>query len=253
MTSRTRTSKPRLSKPAATAVRKIAKAVVRKEAETKFVSLRQDQSFNSAISGASECYSVMPAITQGTDDYQRIGDKVRGRWLYVKGHLQYNASYLNTQLASNYVPPSTVRLLILSQKNIKSAGQLSNVDVSHILKDNVATGAGRAYVGAMTDNLAPINKDLFKVHMDKKVRLSALSIMSDNTGSAAWTGMKAYYFTAKIKLPNTLYFDDGNGNNPNNFAPFFCMGSVLEDGTSPWSVSTPYRVTFLSTAYFEDA
>lgn len=240
-------------KGTAKAIRNVVKSVIRKEAETKFVSVRQDQSFNSAVSGASECYAVMPAITQGTDDYQRIGDKVRGRYLYIKGHLQYNASYLNTALATNYVPPSTVRLMVLSQKNIKSSGQLSSVDVSHLLKDNVATGAGRAYVGAMTDNLAPINKDLFRVHMDKKIKMDALSIMSDNTGTAAWTGMKAYYFSCRIKLPATLYFDDGNGNNPNNFAPFFCLGSVLEDGTTPWSVGTPYRITFLSTAYFEDA
>lgn len=235
---------------------RVAKAAVKSQAETKFVSVRQDQSFNSTISGAAECYPVMPAIPQGVDDYQRIGDKVSGRYLYVKGHLQYNSAYLNTPGANNFVPPSTVRLLILSQKNIRANGQIASapgVDVAHLLKDNVATGAGRAYVGAMTDNLASINKDLFKVHMDRKVKMNAIYQSSDGTGTGGWIGQRAYYFTARIKLPKTLYFDDTNGDNPNNFAPFFCLGSVLEDGSSPFNVQTPYRVTFLSTAYFDDA
>lgn len=256
MTTTRKTAKPRLSKPAAAAVKRIAKSVVSRASETKFVSLRQDQSFNSSISSAGECYPVMPQITQGTDDYQRIGDKVSGRTLYIKGHIQYNAAYMNTPGANNYTPPSTVRILILSQKNIKSNLQIPSapgVDVSNLLKDNVAVGTGRAYVGAMTDNLAPINKDLFKVHFDKKVKMNAVYQSSDGTGTGGWIGMKAYYFSCRIKLPKTLYFDDTNGNNPNNFAPFFCLGSVLEDGSSPYSVQTPYRVTFLSTAYFDDA
>jgi len=249
-----KTAKPRLSKPTATAVRKIAKAVVRKEAETKYVSLTQDLSFNSTISSASECYRLMPDIPQGTDDFQRIGDKVSGRYLYVKGHVQYNAAFINTPRVDNYVPPSTIRLLILSQKNVKANAQISTLaDTSQLLKDNVATGVARAYVGAMTDNLAPINKDLFKVHLDRKIKMKAIYQTSDNTGTGGWVGLPTYYFSVRIKMPKTLYFDATNGNSPNNFAPFLCMGSVLEDGSSPFSIQTPYRLTFLSTAYYDDA
>jgi len=82
--------KPRVSRPTAQAVRAIAKSVIRKEAEDKFVSVAQDQSFNSTITSPAECYPVMPAISIGTGDFQRIGDKVRGKYLYVKGHIQYN-------------------------------------------------------------------------------------------------------------------------------------------------------------------
>lgn len=252
-TTRRRTAKPRLSKPAVKAVKKIARAVVRKEAETKFVSVRQDLSFNSSISSAGECYAIMPAIPQGTDDYQRIGDKVRGRTLYLKGHIQYNASFIDTTGINNYVPPSTVRVLVLSQKNIKTNSQIATTaDVAHLLKDNVATGVGRSYTGGMTDNLAPINKDIFKVHMDKKIKMKVVYQNSDGTGSSGWVGLPTVYFTCRIKLPATLYFDDTNGDNPNNFAPFFCLGSVLDDGSSPFAVQQPYRVTWLSTAYFDD-
>lgn len=247
--------KVRLRKNLAKSVRAIAKSVIRKEAETKFVSLRQDLSFNSSISSASECYALMPPISQGSDDYQRIGDRVSGRTLYIKGHINYNSNFLDTPGVNNYVPPSTVRILILSQKNIKSNLQLTTpgVDVAHLLKDNVATGTGRSYTGGMTDNLAPINKDLFKVHLDKKVKMNCVYQNSDGTGTGGWVGQKTAYFTCRIKLPAKLFYDDTNGDVPNNFAPFFCLGGVNDDGSSPYAVQQPYRVTFLSTAYYDDA
>lgn len=246
----------RAARKIAPAVKAYVKKAIHRESENKFVSLRQDLSFNSSISAAGECYPLMPAIPQGTDDFQRIGDKVSGRTLYIKGHIQYNTAYINNPRVDYYMPPSTVRILILSQKNIKSNLQIPSapgVDVANLLKDNVATGSGRAYVGAMTDNLAPVNKDLFKVHFDRKVKMNSIYQSSDGTGTGGWVGLKTVYFTCKIKMPKTLCFDTTNGDNPNNFAPFFCLGSVLEDGSSPFSVGSPYRVTFLSTAYFEDS
>jgi len=172
--------KPRVSRPTAQAVRAIAKSVIRKEAEDKFVSVAQDQSFNSTITSPAECYPVMPAISIGTGDFQRIGDKVRGKYLYVKGHIQYNKSYIDNPLVNNYLPPSTVRVMILSQKNIKCSNLISSrVDTQHLLKDNIATGTARPYNGSMMDNLSPINKDLFTVHFDKKVKMDALYQTSD--------------------------------------------------------------------------
>lgn len=242
----------KLSKTANTAVAKAVKSVLRRQTETKFSSVTQDLSFNSTITSASECYALMPRITGGTNDNQRIGDKITGRYLYIKGHLQYNASFINAT-GNNYVPPSTCRILILTQKQVKANSQMGTIDTAHLLKDNVGTGVARAYVGTMTDNLAPINKDLFKVYMDKKVRLRAIHQLSDGTGTGMMNGLPTIYWSCRIKLPKTLTFDDSNGDFVNNFCPFICMGSVLEDGTSPWSASTPYRLTFLSTAYYEDA
>lgn len=249
--------KPRISKPAAKAVRAIAKAVVKRETEDKFVSTEGSVLFNSSVSSSSECYPVIPQITVGTGDYQRIGDKVRGKYLYVKGYLQLDQNYLSLSSGSSYIPPFTGRVMILSQKNIKVGGDVSSrADVAHLLKDNVGTGTARPYNGNVLDNLAPINRDLFKVHMDKKIKFSWI-----NRGDLSASGDTGFgvgqertkYFTCRIKLPATMTFDDGNINWPNNFAPFLCFGAVCDDGTSPYSVGTPFRVGWLSTAYFEDA
>lgn len=250
----TTTGRVSVAKSTVSAVRQIAKSVVRKEAETKYVSSRQDVSFNSTITTSAECYPIMPAISQGSEDCQREGSSVRGKYLYLKGHIQYNAVYIQTPGVDNYVPPSTVRVLVLSQKNLKSNVQVPLLaDFSHLLKDNLAgVSTARPYLGGMTDNLAPINKDLFKVHLDKKVKMKAIYQNNTPVGGSGWVGLPTSYFSVRIKLPATLYFDDTNGDNPNNFAPFFCLGSVLDDGSTPFSAGTPYRVTWLSTAYYED-
>lgn len=247
-----------MSKPAAKAVRAIAKAVVKKEAEDKFVSDARDVSFNSTIASAAECYTVMPQISIGTGDFQRIGDKVRGKYLYIKGQVQYSEAYLNT-LTQQYMPPVTCRVLILSQKNIKVGGDVSSrVDTAHLLKDNVGTGTARAYVGTQWDNEAPINKDLFKVHMDKKIKMNFIRYDYFAGGGNAVQSQvvgndRTKTFYCRIKLPATLTFDDGNSNWANNFAPFLCFGSVCDDGSTPYTAGTPFNVRWLSTAYYEDS
>lgn len=240
-------------------MRAIAKAVVKRESEDKFVSTAQNLQFNSTIGSAAECYAMVPQITQGTDDYQRIGDKVRGKYLYIKGMVQYDESYLNTVGVNTYIPPVTCRALILSQKNIKVGSEVSTrVDVAHLLKDNVGTGTARSYAGTTWDNVAPINKDLFRVHMDKKIKLNWVQHYSYTGGGNSTEAVGAgtdhtKYFSCRVKVPATLTFDNGNGSWPNNFAPFFCFGSVCDDGSSPYTVGTPFRVRILSTLYFEDA
>ena len=167
---------------------RVGRAVV---PEVKMVSTSGSASFNSGISSASECYSLMPQITQGLDDYQRIGDRVQGRYLYIKGYVQWDQSYISTTLVggTSWAPPSTCRVMILSQNNITTGSDISTrADPAHLLKDNVGTGTARAYSGTIVDNLAPINRDLFKVHMDKKVKLNFVG-QTDAAGAGNATGL----------------------------------------------------------------
>lgn len=249
---RRRTTRPRLAPRAAKAVTKVVKRVIAKQTEVKHVGQNVvDARFNCTISGPSECYAILPNVTEGTDGHQRIGDKIRPKYLIVKGKLMYDTSQ-----AGSYIPPNTVRLLILSQKNVKVSSEVSTlVDTSHLLKDNIGTDVARAYTGSDFDNLAPINKDLFHVYMDKKVRMRAQ--IEKNLGDVApiigYATQRTYMFTCKIKCPASLYFDDGNGNQANNFAPFFCLGAVMDDASGAVTVATPWRAVVQSELYFTDA
>lgn len=245
-----RARRSRLSKPAAKAVTKVVKKVLKKEEELKHVGQNViNAGFNQTISSASECYRIMPDVTEGTDGHQRNGDKIRGKYLIVKGHIQIDDSYVNT-----YLPPTTLRLMILTQRNIKSSADLSRVSYALLLKDNVGTDVARPYGGGMFDNLAPLNTDLFTVLMDRKVKMR--EHMAANLGQPVPVVVegtqRTITFVKKIKVPATLHFDDGNVNTPNNFAPFFCMGAVSDDNSGAISLSTPYRVVVQSCLYFTD-
>lgn len=256
----TTTGRVSIAKPMAQAVRQIAKTAVSRSAETKFVTTQSDRTFNSSISSATECYELVPQVSIGTGDYQRIGDKIYAKSLYIRGHVQWNYNFLNSGATTQYLPPATLRVLIVSQKNIKVGSEVSTrATPQYLLKDNVGTGTARAYTGGMWDNIAPINKDLFRVHMDRKVKLnwiqSALQVNgTEGVGLSQAVGNdRTKYFYCRIKLNRPMKFDDGNGDYPNTLAPFICVGAVNDDGTAPWSLQAPYRVSWNSTLYFTDA
>lgn len=240
--------------PAKKTIARVVKKVMSRNVEVKHVGANVvDAAFNSSISAASECYPVIPQVTEGTDGHQRVGDKIRPKYLIVKGHLQYDHGFMG-----NFAPPSTVRVMILTQKNIKTASDVSSrADIDHLLKDNIGTDTGRAYTGSMFDNLAPINKDLFNVLMDRKFKMlpqlyTGLGNTSDTNTKTLSGTQRTYTFTKKIKCPATLYYDDGNANIANNFAPFVCLGAVTDDGSGPFSLNTPYHLTVQGELYFTD-
>lgn len=235
-------------------ITKVVKRVMSRNTEVKHVGANVvDAAFNSSIGGASECYPVIPQVTMGTDGHQRIGDKIRPKYLIIKGHLQYDHAF-----QGNFAPPSTVRVMILTQRNIKVASDVSSrVDTDHLLKDNIGTDSGRAYTGSMFDNLAPINRDTFTVLMDRKFKMlpqlyTGLGNTQDTNTKTLSGTQKTYTFYKKIKCPATLYYDDGNANVANNFAPFVCMGAVTDDGSGPFSLNTPYHLTVQGELYFTD-
>lgn len=238
------------------ALRNLVKKVLRREEETKYVGQNVvDAAFTFNISSPAECYRLLPDVTVGTAGHQRVGDKIRPKYLIVRGHVQWDYSQYG-----NILPPTTVRLLMLTQKNIKTSSDIaSRVDVAHLLKDNIATDVARAYTGTMYDNLAPINRDLFTVLMDKKIKLKMKQFLSGTapTTSTQLTGIdgtqSTVAFYKKIKCPATFCFDDGNGNQPNNFAPFVCLGAVADDNSGAFTLGAPIRLTCQSVLYFTDA
>lgn len=240
------------------AVTTMVKRAIHKEIENKRVGLQVvNDTFNSTIAG--DAYSLLPPIAPESSASSgastgnlRSGDKVRPRSLIIRGTVQWDGEYS----AHNYCPPATCRLMILTQKNIKvgSTSPMTTPDLAHLLKDNVGTDVARAYGGNPWDNFAPINTELFKVYMDKKIKM--LPFYTPNVGGIGFSAgtQRTYSFVKKIKCPATLSYDDGNGNFANNFAPFLVFGGTFDDGTAPATLTyTPWRVRVESILDYEDA
>jgi hypothetical protein len=243
-------------KKIATAVRAEVKRDINHMAETKYVSQISSAAYNNSI-GAGDCYPLLPAVTQGNTDYQRTGNKITPVYLRVKIALQPRDASLFLNQA---LPPITARVLILSQKTIRFSPMLNGYGTTpaqfaytSMLDDRIGTTLPRQYLGdySTLDNLAPINKEVFTVHMDKKVKFHGENT-SGNTGASMQMLDKVRYVYATIKLPKLLYDDLQSTSYPTNAAPFISFGFVNEGGTAPTALFTPLQVNWIATLYYKD-
>lgn len=227
----------------------LVKRMLNKDQENKMRCLRIESGVlhNSAI-GPADPTCVIPQLSEGTASYERIGDRIKPKSLVVRGVI----SIAPEQPADNRV--LYVRLLILAQKNLKSANQVNTpgqIAINQLLRPNVGLGnAETPYSGITHNAYDPINRDLFRVYMDKVVKLCPV----DQTTSTETRSPTAFTFTYRFKdLPSYLTFDEANGTFCNNFAPFFALGYSYADSSAPDVVQTRVVSTVSSYLTFEDA
>lgn len=210
-------------------------------------------SHNSPI-GPADCVPLINQIgpidsAAGNNDQQRLGDKIRLKNMKVRGIISLKPGE-QTTTQSLYV-----RVLLLAEKDIKVGSRVvaSAVDVAHLLSPDYNTAPGadqQAYTGNTACTYMPVNTDKFRVYYDKVFKLCpATNVTVQNELNAIrWS-----YTFKKDKLPANLTFDNGNGNWPNNFAPFLAIGYAYADGTAPDTVTTKIISHCDSYLTFEDA
>jgi len=227
----------------------LVKRMISKDTENKSVGFVVEDAVlhNSAISSA-DCQPVIGQIPQGTDQFNRIGDRIKPQNLVVRGTLALNGS----SITGGYTQvPLRVRVMILAQKDIKVGAQVltGSVDTAHLLEPNIAVANETDYSGATINALYPVNKDLFRVYYDKTVTLCGPepgSVEAVNRFTASWS----YRFK---QLPAALTFDNGNGDWVNNFSPFVAIGYSFPDGSSPDSLTRRLVSTCFARLEYEDA
>lgn len=209
---------------------------------------------NQSITGP-DCEPLIQEIepvdsAAGNTTQQRMNDKIQPKSLIVKGIVTLNQAYAT---ASNQ--PLYVRVIIAAQKDLKvgSAVLGGSVDTNRLLHPALA-GAGNdqvAFNGNTQELQYPINKNKFRVYMDKIIRLAPVVSQSSHEEHPRYTATYKYTFKS---LPTSLSFDEGNGNWPNNFAPFVTLGYAYTDGSGPEGAQYT-RVTHFchSQLTFEDA
>lgn len=204
---------------------------------------------NSAISGA-DCEPLVPQIvplndnaTQSTTT-MRNGDKIKPKSLTVRGVVSLKASNANSTAQDLYV-----RVVIAAQKSIKVGSQVlaGSVDANRLLKPGFATADQIQFTGLTQDLNCPLNTDAFRVYYDKTFKLHG---PTDTSAFPVYSRRWSYRFKS---LPAYLTFDDGNGDWPNNFAPFVAVGYAYPDGTAPDTVTTKVVSTTTAFLEFEDA
>lgn len=233
----------------------IVKRMLDKRLENKAIGnvVEDNVSHNSGI-GAGDCEPIIAPIAQldtttgFSSATQRVGDKITPKSLRVKGVVSLDPTLQDT------TQPFYVRILVLAQKDIKVGSQVLGgaVNASALLRPMFNTLAGNDQIpfsGTAQNLLQPVNTDLFRVYYDRVHK-----ICGTGDGGIEQNAARAFMWSYKFKqLPASLTFDEGNGDYPNNFAPFVAIGYAYADGTAPDVATTRLVSNVYSMLTFEDA
>jgi len=230
----------------------VVRRMISRKAENKVIGNKVEDgvAHNSAI-GSADCYPLIPEIlpidsASGSTATQRIGDRITPKSLTVRGVLSINPEQGTNDLGDFYA-----RIIIATQKDIKvGSGVTGHVDTGALLRPGFGTPGNDQvqFQGNTLELTYPINRDKFHVYMDKVVKFKMTKSLSQDT----WDGYSYRWSYTFKKLPASLTFDEGNGNWPNNFAPFVCLGYAYSDGKSPDTIQLKLLANTFSQLSFED-
>lgn len=198
---------------------------------------------NSALLGP-DMYPIVQQISAGVQQWEREGSRIKPKSLVVRGVVGQKIDYPDTQALY-------VRIVIAQQKTVRSVANYNDLDPQHLLKANLPGGPQELpFSGNQNELNYPINRDLFRVYMDKIILLTPTESAAAGDPRQGSTKRWSYKFK---KLPATLTFDQGGGDLCNNFAPFVALGYAYANGTAPDTVTTRVVHSVFSQLTFEDA
>lgn len=217
--------------------------------------VEKDVLHNSGI-GGGDCEALIGQIQPigsagGANSSQmRIGDRIKPKSLTVEGILSFNKDSIMQNV------PVYVRVLILSQKDIKNGNAITNlgqVQTSVLLHPGILGADEVPFNGNTVEITYPVNKNKFRVYMDRTFMLSSGDVGTvTGPNEERPHSQKRWSYTFK-KLPSSLTFDGSDGNWPNNFAPFVAIGYSYCNGTSPDVAGQHVYSSVTSILDFEDA
>ena len=228
---------------------KAVNAVVRKDIETK-QAFRQvtPVAYNSGIDASADIQFILPNVGQGSAENERIGDRLQGRTLKIKGILsQYlTGSSANARIAT--------RIFIVQPKlftNQPSITANAADWLPHLLRKG---GTTSPFAGNIQDLHAPVNTDMITCYYDK-VFYTTVPYMNTFVGQQeVYHATKFFSKTFKLRNKNLKYQSAYNSNlQPVNWSPVILVGYVHLDGSGPDTVSTTMSMSFDSIFTYEDA
>uniref|UniRef100_UPI004048529F hypothetical protein n=1 Tax=Limnohabitans sp. TaxID=1907725 RepID=UPI004048529F len=210
---------------------KIVKSVLSRQAENKsWFDYGLNQSIVTSSGGSTPTYkNLLPQLSQGSSASNRVGNEVRVKSGYIRGHV----NILPFENTTNPLPsPLYVKMWILSAKAINT-NNLSLTTIGSNFIDLVSSAS--VLQGNMLDIDFQINKDAWTIHASKTVKIGAGSYVSTGPVSQA-----TYFDNSPMSVPfsfsygkyiKTLKYDD-SGPVPTNRNMFIVFQAVSANGAS---------------------
>jgi hypothetical protein len=208
--------------------------------------------FSTAITGTSELYNLIPAVTVGDDDYQRVGNQIQPTKLTVSVQCALGG------IASSQI---YVDFFFLHAKAIKDARQTANIQIQKLLNDG--QGQNVPYDGTSFTAMLPLNKTEFT--MIKHVRVLLKKPYGDPQGLYSGAGIppasvsslpaSTKTFSVTIKLPKKLTYEQRTDYVCTNTFPFMAVGFTAADqfGGTALTPTLPVYVQAQSHLFYKDA
>lgn len=204
--------------------------------------------FSIAGSVPSGVSYVVPAISQGVSEGQRIGNKLLCKGLYVKGHITINWSSTtggyNAPVSS---PELYVRMVIIDQKDYLQSG----FNATSILDK---AGQNFAPDGTMSGLTLPVDRKQYNVYYEKifKIR-NPLFWPNTNASYVNANQNTCQMFSCKLKVPKNVTYSSNAETIPNNFNPQICAWFIDPSNRLYAGNTNMCEFSFVSTMYYEDS
>ena len=244
------------AKPTKSFVKKV-QAIIHKDVETKqaFHTLALT-AFNSGIDSTGDAIRILPNISNGTADSNRIGDQLRGMKLSLKGHMILSTSTNNNSSNCRVA----VRMMVVQPRNYSNIDNVqtnATTWMSTLLKKGATT---INFTGTISDLYAPINSDAIIKYYDKIVYITIPYILQVGIPANQQVSQdlvnSTKFFNLSLNMKNKLLKYDTTGSSaqqPMNYAPTFILGYCKLDGSTPDTLSTQVSCAFDAIFDYEDA
>lgn len=203
----------------------------------------------------SDVKVVMPYVFEGTDDWQRVGNKIQPLSLRIQGTTKIALAQISPP---NWSPTDLFAVLfVLQSKQIRSISNfqyttpgtppvvVDNLNLQSLLKTEEGTTV--PFDGNVWASKLPVAEQNFQVLAKKVFRLRYAGLVG-TTGTVASIANSHDYvanWTLNLRpgkhMPKVLHYPESTTfpalppsfqNSPTNFAPFMVMGYYQADGSS---------------------
>nr|AGG39819.1 hypothetical protein [Diporeia sp. associated circular virus] len=228
-------------------IKKVAAAQVHVAAEDKQQSLTYNlATFNNAAAGAPDQLRILPFVTPGLSDAERIGDTINLRSMSLMGHIVVNPAFLAADTPRQRI---MVRMVALQPK---AYGTYTNAAANFAWMDTVLRN-GNAVLGldgSIRSMYLPWNYEAFTIFGSKRIILRSDAFIGSATLASNYA---TSFFSMNFKVKNKkLKFTD-TGNEPQGYCPILLFSYCFLDGSSASLASTAVSMAYLTTCKYEDA
>jgi len=218
----------------------LVKKVVRGQAETKYVADQYDKNQAAALpnvfslatlgAGALRFLPMIPRLSQGTDDNERIGDSIS-----PSGKVKTTLNFaINDDVSGSQ--QILVTIYYGTTKDRKTWENVNPLSTAQFLDNGDGTNGSPTFTRVSA--MSPVQKDLVSFKKLQFVLSKAQGTTGGDAGTgnfAANSGRSYRQITLTHAAPKKLKYSVGNDVYPVNYAPGFYISLAYADGAVPVS------------------